>query len=207
VSDPGLPDLRASDADRERTAERLRAAGGDGQLSLDELDERVQAAYTARTRSDLERLTTDLQPVGGATPAAASGPGIAVRPGEGGARWIVSIMSGSDRRGRWRLSPSVTALNIMGGGNIDLNQAELSAGRTELRVISIMGGSEIYVPENLSVEVSEFSFMGGNDIRVGESPPAGGPVLHVRLLSIMGGSSVKRGPRLSRAERRALKER
>jgi hypothetical protein len=102
VSDPGLPDLRASDADRERTAERLRAAGGDGQLSVDELDARVQTAYGARTRSELERLTADLQPVGGATPAVASGPGIAVRPGEGGARWIVSIMSGSDRRGRWR---------------------------------------------------------------------------------------------------------
>ena len=133
MSEPPLPDLRASDADRERTAERLRSAGGDGQLSLDELDERLQAAYAARTRGELERLTTDLQPVSGAAPVAPAGTGAVVRPGEGGSRWIISIMSGSDRRGRWRLSPSCTAVNIMGGGNIDLNQAELSAERSELR--------------------------------------------------------------------------
>ena len=208
MSEPPLPDLRASDADRERTAERLRTAGADGQLSLDELDERLGTAYAARTCGELERLTADLQAATGGAPAAPAGPGASLRPGPGGSRWIVSIMSGSERRGRWRLSRECTAVNIMGGGNLDLNQAELSAERTELRVISIMGGSEVRVPDNLNVEVSEFAFMGGNDIRVGEAyPNPSGPVLHVRLVSIMGGSSIKRGPRRSRAERKALDQR
>jgi hypothetical protein len=38
-----MDELRASDDDRERTANRLRAAGGDGRLTVDELDERVVA--------------------------------------------------------------------------------------------------------------------------------------------------------------------
>jgi class 3 adenylate cyclase len=53
-------DLRASDADRERVAERLRHDYGDGRLSDDDLSERVEAVYAARTMSELETLTADL---------------------------------------------------------------------------------------------------------------------------------------------------
>ena len=49
--------------------------------------------------------------------------------------------------------------------------------------------------------------MGGNDVQLGddERPDPGGPTIHIRMVSIMGGSSVKRGRKLSRAERKALK--
>ncbi|QUH05523.1 DUF1707 domain-containing protein [Saccharopolyspora erythraea] len=52
--------VRASDADREAVAERLRAAMGEGRLDLAEYDERVRAAYSARTLADLVPLTADL---------------------------------------------------------------------------------------------------------------------------------------------------
>ena len=54
------PDQRSSDADRERVAELLRQHYGVGRLSDEELDERVDAAYRARTASELEVLTADL---------------------------------------------------------------------------------------------------------------------------------------------------
>jgi len=53
-------DIRASDAERERVATELREHAAEGRLDVDELDERLQQAYTARTRGDLERLTCDL---------------------------------------------------------------------------------------------------------------------------------------------------
>jgi class 3 adenylate cyclase len=53
-------DLRVSDADRERVADLLRGHYGAGRLSDDELDERIEAAYAARTGSDLAALTADL---------------------------------------------------------------------------------------------------------------------------------------------------
>jgi Domain of unknown function (DUF1707)/2TM domain len=55
-----MSELRASDADRERTAERLRTAAGEGRLSADELEERLERALSARTESELEPLTADL---------------------------------------------------------------------------------------------------------------------------------------------------
>ena len=53
-------DLRASDSDRERVAEQLRQHYGAGRVSEDELSERVEAAYGARTVSELDHLTADL---------------------------------------------------------------------------------------------------------------------------------------------------
>lgn len=206
MSEGDLPELRASDADRERAAETLRHAAGEGRLTMDELDERLNTAYESRTRTELERLVSDVVVPGeGPAPAPSAYSRLPVRPGAGGARWLVAIMSGNDRNGRWRVGERVTSLNIMGGGELDLNDAELAAERVEMTVFSLMGGSDIRVPEGLNVEVSDFAFMGGNGVDIGDSKPdPGGPVLRLRLISIMGGSDVKRGRRKPRAERRAL---
>jgi fatty acid desaturase len=53
-------DLRASDGDRERTVDELRAHAADGRLTVEELEERVQRALAARTIGDLTSLTRDL---------------------------------------------------------------------------------------------------------------------------------------------------
>ncbi len=54
------PDLRVSDADRERTADLLRRHAGEGRLDPEELDERLTRAYAARTAGELAELTSDL---------------------------------------------------------------------------------------------------------------------------------------------------
>jgi hypothetical protein len=55
-----MSELRASDADRDLAAERLRAAAGEGRLSSDELEERLERALSARTEAELAPLTADL---------------------------------------------------------------------------------------------------------------------------------------------------
>ena len=54
--------LRASHADRERVIGTLKAAFVQGMLAKDELDERVDQAFAARTYADLAALTADLPP-------------------------------------------------------------------------------------------------------------------------------------------------
>jgi uncharacterized protein DUF1707/2TM domain-containing protein len=54
------PSLRIGDADRERIAERLRTAAGEGRLVPDELEERLEAAFAARTGAELAPLVADL---------------------------------------------------------------------------------------------------------------------------------------------------
>ncbi len=203
MTDDPLPELRASDADREHAAELIRHAAGEGRLTLDELEERLNTVYETRTRRELDRLTADIV----ADPRQDTHARVPVRRGDGGARWIVSVMSGHDRKGRWRLSERVNVINVMGGSNLDLNDAELSDAYTEMTVYAIMGGADIRVPEGLNVEISDFGFLGGNDVDIGpEQPDPGGPVLRLKMISILGGSSVKRGRKLSRHERKRQKQ-
>ena len=54
------PDLRASDADRDRVIDVLRAATADGRLTADEFNERMEAALASRTFRELAPLTADL---------------------------------------------------------------------------------------------------------------------------------------------------
>jgi hypothetical protein len=60
--DPSSPGLRASDADREATADKLRLATTEGRLDPDELDERLSVAYGARYCAELTELTADVTP-------------------------------------------------------------------------------------------------------------------------------------------------
>ena len=60
-SSPPQPEaLRASDADREAVVERLRTHAAAGRLDPDELDERLERAFAARTAGELSELTSDL---------------------------------------------------------------------------------------------------------------------------------------------------
>jgi hypothetical protein len=55
-----LPELRASHEDRDRVVDTLRTAGGDGRLTAEELDARVERALSARTQGELAALIADL---------------------------------------------------------------------------------------------------------------------------------------------------
>lgn len=61
----GSPEVRASHADRDRTVDVLRVAAGDGRLTLEELEERLEAALSARMVGELAVLTADLPEVAG----------------------------------------------------------------------------------------------------------------------------------------------
>ena len=190
--------------------ETLRGAASDGRLTVEELEDRVSTAYAARTRRELERLTADVteaEPERAGPAGRGGGGGLTVKAGPGGTRWLVAIMGGHERRGWWRLGPRCTVLNIMGGSEIDLNDAELSERVTELNVYSIMGGGTVWVPDGVHVQVSSFALMGGNGERLGdEVAPPGAPAIQIRMVSIMGGSEVRRGRRPTREERKRQRE-
>ena len=186
---PRLPgDLRASDQDRDGAVALLSEHAAAGRLTLDELEERATVALAARTRGELEALTRDL-------PGKAEG----TEGRRKAVRWMVAVMGGSHRRGRYRLNRAVNVIAVMGGDDVDLRDAELDGSEVTLTVISIMGGASIYVPDTVEVEVSGFSLMGGDSEFGDPRPPrAGAPLVRVRSFNVMGGSTVYRLPRHAR---------
>ena len=195
------PARRASDAERERAAELLRDAMASGRLGVEELDERIRLVFAATTRPELERLVDDvLVPATDSHPLAAGSTALAprserlpVHPGSDGTGRILSIFSGTERKGRWRVAPACKVLGVFGGTELDLSDAELGADTVELKVVSWFSGATVIVPPGLNVEVSDVAILAGNAVDVGEErPDPGGPTIRIRLVSILSGAKVTR---------------
>jgi hypothetical protein len=197
VSEPDKS-LRVSDAERDVTLRSLGDHAAAGRLTLDELEDRSGQALVAKTRGELAALTSDLPEEAGQQRPAQASTGKPVR-------WMVAIMGGTHRRGRFRAVRSIRAVAIMGGHEIDLREAEIEGGELTLTLVAVMGGGNIYVPDSVDLEVGGFSLMGGHE-QIGREvrPRPGAPVIRVRIYSMMGGAEVFRLPPEARGK--SLKE-
>ncbi|MGW4447267.1 DUF1707 SHOCT-like domain-containing protein [Streptomyces sp. NPDC004682] len=147
-SAPGSsPELRASHADRDRVVDVLRVAAGDGLLASDELDERLEAALSARTLNELAVLTADLPAVSIAADGSAAG----VAEVKDVVR-IEQVFSGAvERTGRWvlprRLELAVTYCDV----TLDLTEAVIT--QDTLRIDVAMAGKSLTLITRSGIEV------------------------------------------------------
>ena len=186
-----VPGIRASDAEREQVVQRLSEQASLGRLTLAELEERIGLAYDATTRAELTKLTADLPDVA-ARSTVMSEPGTRRRKPT---RWVVSMMGGAAKKGRWRIGDQLMALTLMGGNDIDLRHAEIDSDDVTIIAVAVMGGMDIYVPDTVDVEVGGFAVMGGNGERGSTRPPRpGGPRIRILAYALMGGIDVWRLP-------------
>lgn len=205
---PGRGNLRASDADRERVAEVLRQAAGDGRLTLEELDGRLDAVYAAKTYAELEPITHDLPNADTAhmpVPAAATTatPDPARFGGQPGSATAVAILGGFERKGDWVVPREFNCVAFMGGGELDMRDARFEEQTVKINCVAIMGGVEITVPDDAKVEIQGIGIMGGFDHRAaGDEGQPGGPTIIVTGVALMGGVDVKRKkPRRDRKDK------
>jgi len=127
-SEPGREvarsELRASHEDRDRVVELLRVSAGDGRLTAEELDERLELAMTARTYGELARLVADLPAAG----SVVSAPAPRVKD-------VVRIDTGSGhtvRNGRWIVPQRIEARIRSGQLKLDFTQAVIAQPSLQL---------------------------------------------------------------------------
>ncbi len=188
-ADSGPKGLRASDSDRDRIAEILRDAAGEGRLGMDELDDRLSAVYAAKTYGELEPIVQDL-PSGRSAPTAE--PANYQFGGTPGSASAIAVMGGFCRKGEWVVPPSFTALTIMGGGEIDLREARFAERETTIHATAIMGGIAIIVPEDADVRVNGIGLMGAFEHGATGVGKPGAPTIHINGLAFWGAVDVKR---------------
>jgi Domain of unknown function (DUF1707)/Cell wall-active antibiotics response 4TMS YvqF len=178
-------DLRASDADRDRTLALLADAVSDGRLTMDEHAERVQRACTARTLGELAELTADL-----AVPSA--------QPVQLDSGRVISGIFGPARRdGRWVVPENLTVVAMFGEVEVDFTQAILQARRVQLYATVVGGRLRLIVPDGVSVTTTGHLVLGRR--RGGTPPPARPdmPVIEVKAV-VLGGELIVRTPPRSR---------
>lgn len=158
--------MRVSDADRDQVAETLREAAAVGRVTLDELDDRLNAAYKAKTYADLEPLTADLPegasvtPAPGNTPAAASQGG-AVHDRSGKPLVINAKGSHIVRKGHWESAARNEVHNRWGVSMLDFREAVLRSPVVEIHLDSSAGLGDIILPDGATAEVDVDASMFG----------------------------------------------
>ncbi|WP_188779064.1 DUF1707 SHOCT-like domain-containing protein [Marmoricola endophyticus] len=204
--DPGS--LRVSDADRHRVAEALREAAGEGRLDIDELEERLELAYAAKTYADLVPITLDLPGVRPTEqlPEHLTAPRPDRAPSRrtpAGARssydTSVGIMGECKRVGEWDIGEHHHAFSMMGSVVLDLREARFPAGEVQIDASAIMGSVEVIVDETTDVRLDGVGIMGSYQegrARVAPEIDSASPRIRLRGIALMGSVEVKRrGPR------------
>ena len=185
-------ELRASHADRDQVVELLRVAAGDGRLSAEELDGRLERALTARTYAELAALTADLP----ATPGAA-----VVPPGAGAAsatpKDLVRIhVHGSSvcRDGRWAV-PKELDVKVRGGGvTLDFTEAVITQPLLRITAEVRGGGLRLITRPGIVVDAGDISLHGGS-VTLPEPPGPGVPVqLRIEIAGSVHGAGITAGP-------------
>jgi hypothetical protein len=183
--------LRASHEDRDAVIEVLRVAAGDGRLTAEELDERLELAFTARTYGELAILTADLPTA--ARPAAT----VPVEPKD-----VIRIdcRSGNARRdGHWvvpkRMEVRVTS------GNVRLDFTEAAVGHPVLDIeAEVRSGNLIIITKpGVAVDTDDLAVRSGN-VKVAKAPWVTVPV----TLKINVTGKVGSGNLIARHRRRSL---
>jgi hypothetical protein len=178
--------LRASHVDRDAVVEVLRIAAGDGRLTPAELDERLEAALTAKTYAELAILTADL-PAAGQPPVAAAAP----------AKDLVQIdcRSGSAKRdGRWVVPRRIEARVTSGSIKLDLTQAIIAQPELEVDVSVRSGSVTVVTRPGIEVDADNVAVRSGA-VRVRHHRgPAVPVILRVRVSGQVGSGSFKARP-------------
>lgn len=178
-SDPDLP--VSLDRERDRTIALLGDHFAQDNLSLEELEHRIEQAYRARDLPALRELLKDLPTTEARATLAPrqSAPVPEIFVAEDGR--IVSVMSQTRRRGIWHVPRSLDVWSVMSETNLDLTQAVLAPGVTELDIHGIMTSVKIVVPPGVRVVMQAGSFMSEVTDLTDDPPPVGSGAPVVRI--------------------------
>jgi hypothetical protein len=197
--------MRASDADRDQVADRLREALAEGRITPEEHAERIDAVYTAKTYADLDPVLADLPAERPPRPRVrldkeqAALPPPAAQPSN-----LVAIFSGVTRKGRWLVEPTTNVTCVLGGVELDFRQAVLSRGEVTVNISCVLGGVDITVPPGVRVTSSAAAVLSGADLPDDDVTDPDAPVIRLTGMLILSGVNVRRreiGERSDRHDR------
>lgn len=197
---PDPAQLRISDADRNRVAELLRDAAGEGRLDLDELDERLERTYAAKTYADLVPITVDLPSHPAHSVPASRSPVVRreALPASTSYDTSLAMLGECTRRGPWLVPEHHTAFAIMGSVTLDLREASFAAQEVTINANAVMASVEVIVDAQTRVQVDGVGIMGdfsqGRD-KIEAELGAESPLVRLKGVALMGSVSVvRKGP-------------
>jgi hypothetical protein len=176
--------LRASHADRDRVVDLLRVAAGDGRLTSDELDARLERALSARTYGELAVLTEDLPAVPGAGPAADLKKVLRIERAGSNVR----------RDGSWVVPEQIELRVTAGNVVLDFTQAVIALPSLQVQALVRGGNLTLITRPGIVVNTDEVAIIGGRVIERQPPDPSVPVLLSVNASGRVVGGNVRIRP-------------
>lgn len=188
----GQPDVPVPLArERERVIGLLSDHFAYDSISLDELERRIDRAYRATSVEELREVTRDLPADAAEARERRTAPvPEAFAPAE---ERLLSIMAETKRRGVWRPPRRLDVWSIMSDTRLDLRQAILPSGVTEIHLRAVMTAVRVIVPPGVRVVVQAEAVMSSVHDEPYEPPSvgSGAPVVRITGFVVMGELKVR----------------
>lgn len=196
---------------REDVIEVLTTAFAEDHIGAEEFESLLERASKTMSRAELDQVLRDLPPSALPARRRPSEPAEGDRGGGEQPRrpalrgdWsvnydapaestpVVSILSGTTRKGLWDPPKSLQVFAFLGGSEIDLTEARIPAGGMTIRCMALLGGVEITVPDGINVDVGGLGILGAFEGKRPRSRPIpDAPTIKVEGLAFLGGVEVK----------------
>jgi len=194
ADDAPVPALKPTAERREAAVAKLTQAFTSGRIEMEDLEQRLELVMHAQTADELNATLAGLETPHSVSRDSAVAPAPPFRTDrpKGSKRTIV-FMSAQHRRGRWVPAPVHRVTAVMGAAKLDLRDAELADGLTEIFITVLMGGVEVIAPPDVDIEVDGWALMGAVDHRDIHPAPLEIQKHRVRIYArvLMGGVEVK----------------
>ena len=189
------PEVRASDAERDRAVALLRDAAGEGRLTFEELADRIDVAAAAKTHGELERITSDLPVAAAPAPTTA----LDVAPAA-----TTSVFGDVKRSGAWAVPASSAWRTVFGDVVLDLREARVTGDEVTIDANTVFGDIDLLVPEGVVVEVRSRTFFGDLRHETGQAGPPGAPRILLEGGTVFGDVKVRSARLREKLARRLL---
>ena len=210
-----MPDLGAGPGTyplervREQASTSLRRHFEESRIDLGDFERRIRIAQSAVTPAAVEAALVGLPAVVPPTPPETPQSDLPVSAGrraDGGGAPVVAVFSSIERSGSWDVVGTRRVVAVFGSVVIDLRDAELPGGVTEIRCVSVMGSIEVVIPPGLYVDVGGVGVLGSFETKGVKAarPPAGSPSVRILGAAVFGSVEVVvKGPPDPRLKRLA----
>ena len=140
---------------RQKTIDVLCESFAQDEMDVEEFEQRVELVERASSMEQLRSILADLPSAKLPEPSVAVAPRPTLSPQSvPGHLFVVGILGGSGRAGAWSAARNNWVVGVLSGCKLDLREAQLGPGVTEVRALGILGGVEVLVPPDVRVEIT-----------------------------------------------------
>lgn len=181
---------------REEVIDQLIVNYGHEELSLEAFERRLDRALSTNDATELDELVADLELTVDEVYEDQKREELDFEldydyGAERDVEYSINIFGGSDRSGPWTVPREIRMINLFGGGDIDFSEAKFVHPTVRIKMLTLFGGSTIYVREDINTISKIISIFGGTDNSAPSSRSSRAPVVIVEGLVMFGGTDIK----------------